>query len=342
MRNEGLPKYEARVRKHLVDYIRCNYPESMIDKEKPFSIRSANQEDGLLEVNRGRFKKHVSDYPWQDYGNLANAQAMTLDWFLPYIESLGTLHEALAYDVLFTKMSFKRCVNDYVRIDVVLEDEEGAKVLVKTGYTEPRFIGYYDESVSQEGYKRLYYRINHLMDKADVTLANYCKYAPLYRYLYNAFMMHDAWSGAFIMLIPHENTKLRHMAQTFMEKLKQYGFKHLDRVKVLYLENLPMPSAFKNKYINVKDACVRLTVDVKEGEDLEVSSHQGMETMIDLLASRDSLNVRLLDDGVNPKGLFTGALAALEARYDLYGKEDTLDKDYGVYKKVNIDLTLSE
>ena len=336
---KSISSYRQNVRKHMSAYIEHNYKTKKHIEGKKLIIKVNDPEEVLLKSNREIYKQYTLKYPWSNIGNMLSSQVITLDYFLPYFNAMNKLSKSLGHEAEITSIELRTNIYDDTHIDVLLQDANQDKITIKVGFTESDFSKKHITAMKLTNFGRYYYRINHLMTKNLVTAETFCENELLYRYILNTFLNVKGEKGTLILLYPRANLELHRATHAFYQKLKDYyGFKYIDRVKLMHFENLSTSQSFINKYLNIKTKAIILSVDGKSKSDLLVSAVEDPKRMISRLNEVDKLDIKIIENHNKSNNLFSQTIAILDKHYDLYSVEDTIDKPYTEYKHVNIDL----
>ena len=339
--NETKITYKSLVKNHMKAYIRSNYEKTKESTAKSVIAKVGEPEQVLLESNRVIFSKYIKNYPWCAPGDMMSSKNIKLDFFLPHVQDTDNLKDVIKHEIDIKKITFMKRVYDQTCIDLLLKDIENNKIAIKVGFTDTSFSSTNNKETLKKEFGRYYYRINHLMTKKLVTAEDFCKNDLLFRYILNTFLNTHGEKSTLILLYPKANEDLHNSSKEFYKQLKSYyGFKHVDRVKLLHFENLPMSQSFMNKYINIRSKSIILTVKQKNHVDYYLKNATELKSLLVKLNESKRLNIKVIDNLKDSIGLFTSTIAVLNENYDLYSDEDRIDKVYEESKKVNIDLQL--
>ncbi len=336
-RTERPVSYREELRVHFERYMRTHYSEDYIDSRKPCRL-SGPPEMVLLERNRVLYSDIQKDYTWIEPGKIISSQALVLDCFLPHLRDKSSLHALLGLETPIKTMAFKPECDDRTRIDLALRDMNGDKIFVKIAYAELMFPGGGLDDKKRERFGRYHYRINHYM-RTPLKAEDFYHDETLYRYLFNTFLNPDAANGTLIIIYPYRNQNLHRRFEAFYHKLRYYhGFKRIERVKRLFLENILHQEDLRNKYLNTKRRSLTITTKLKDEKHSDIVEESDIDKVLQTLCSSDNLDVTIKERHEDRRSLFSSLLGRLEAHYDLYAPEDRIDKHYEEEKRMNIDL----
>ena len=247
---------DALLEKHFNDYLNSHYPHHQRNKDHSYILCDQYEpEESLLLENRGLFTKHVKSYiDVHSKGNMKSSQLMTLDLFLPYIDNIKNVRNIIPIKEEIKSIQFEVIFSDYSHIDVFMLTIENKKIIIEVKYKEEIFDRV--DSLNSRRinkYLNAYRNINKLMTKKEVSQNDFFEDYQLFRNIYNTFNDELGKPGYFFVVTTKMNVDIINSFNQFAYRLEHlYGFTFIDRIKMIFIEDMNLSNSFIEKYVLIK------------------------------------------------------------------------------------------